>query len=86
MEIVVTVINPIDDQEVEVTLNVTSVLSFTDGIKRLNVQAMGTKELPQWLAVLDAQHKTVNHTQTAVRVQLLISLAYDHSMLGLQHG
>jgi hypothetical protein len=46
MEIVVTVINPIDDQEVEVTLNVTSVLSFTDGIKRLNVQAMGTKELP----------------------------------------
>jgi hypothetical protein len=45
MEITVTVINPIDDQEVEVILNVTSILSFSDGVKRLNVQAMGSKEL-----------------------------------------
>ncbi len=87
MEITTTITNPFDGQEVEVTLNVMfhGVIDST-GHKIITVQATGTKELPQWLAVLDAQLRTVNHTQTAVRVQLLISLAYDHSMLGLQHG
>ncbi len=45
MEIVTTVINPIDNQEVEVTLNVNVMVSITDESKFINVSAVGSKEI-----------------------------------------
>ena len=46
METVVTVINPIDDTEVEVTLTVSSnVFIDPNGAKALNVQAFGSVQL-----------------------------------------
>lgn len=43
MEIKVKVINPINDQEVEVTLIVNTMLNIVDGVKYLNVSAQGTE-------------------------------------------
>ena len=45
MEIVATVINPIDNQEVEVILNVNVIVNISDKSKVLKVSAFGTKEL-----------------------------------------
>jgi|LakMenEpi03Aug12_release.lakeMendotaPanAssembly.Ray.scaffolds.fasta_scaffold5127945_1 hypothetical protein len=45
MEIVTTVINPIDNEEVEVTLKVNVRVSVTDEIKILSVDAFGSKEV-----------------------------------------
>ena len=45
MEIVTTVINPIDNQEIEVTLSVNVMVNVTDGIKILSVSAFGSKEV-----------------------------------------
>jgi hypothetical protein len=45
MEIVTTVINPIDNQEIEVTLGVNVMVNIIDGVKILNVNAFGSKEV-----------------------------------------
>jgi hypothetical protein len=45
MEMVTTVINPIDNQEIEVTLKMNIMLNIIDGAKVLNVSAFGSKEL-----------------------------------------
>jgi hypothetical protein len=45
MEIVTTVINPINNEEVEVTLSVTVMVSISEDRSVLNVQAFGSQEL-----------------------------------------
>jgi|694.fasta_scaffold125363_2 hypothetical protein len=46
MEVTVTVINPLDSEEIEVTLNLNVMVSLSNGTKVINVNAFGAKELP----------------------------------------
>jgi hypothetical protein len=45
MEIVTTVVNPINNEEVEITLNASVAVTVTESGSVLNVQAFGYKEL-----------------------------------------